>query len=94
MARKTIKIQDLKDKINGYLRKSADNLKSERRGMAVVLSGVLHDTGNYRGFCYLTPDQMKDEKGSTVGINAVAYDKDPTMEEKFDGTDDTRVEYF
>ncbi len=93
-ARKTIKVQELKRLINDMIKGSVNEYKEGRIALAVLLETVLMDTGNYHGFRYLNPDDMKDVQGTTVGINAVDYSKDPTMEEKFDGTDSTRVEYF
>jgi len=93
-SRKTIKVEYVKERANDMLLKSADHLAEGRKAVTHLLESTLHDTGNYRGFRYLTPNDMKDVQGSTVGINEVDFSADPTMEEKFDGTDSTRVEYF
>lgn len=55
MARKTVDVADLKEWINTILDPSecpalnADN----RETAACILSNVLHDSGNYRGFRFL-----------------------------------------
>jgi hypothetical protein len=58
-----------------------------------TLEEVLHRTGNYQGFHYLTESQVK--SGYTFGINT---NEDGSLShvyaERFEGTDNTRVQYF
>ena len=90
MARKTIDIDDVKDPVNTFLLHSSDELTAERRIMATMLGNILHGTGQYNGFNYLTPDMMKKSmNGTTIGV-----DHDKPEDKRFDGTDDTRVFYY
>lgn len=90
MSRKTIAIEDLKTKINDTLLHSFDHDTSGRSALAALLSSVLHDAGQYKGFNYLTPEMMKPSiNGTTFGID---FAKRAT--EQFDGTDGTRVFYY
>lgn len=52
--RKTFEIDDLKQMVNSRLKESTCS-PDERFAMASILEDVLHRTGNYRGFTYLTP---------------------------------------
>ena len=47
--RKTIRVLDLKTKINGYLLRPSVT-QAEKQGMCFVLETVLHQTGNYLGY--------------------------------------------
>lgn len=90
MSRKTVAIEDLKAKINDSLLHSFDHDTSGRTALAALLSTILHDAGQYKGFNYLTPEMMKmSMNGTTIGID---FAKPET--EKFDGTDGTRVFYY
>ena len=88
--KKTIQVSDLREKANAFLLNSDDSQKGERDGVRMFVESVLMETGNYAGFGYLTPNQMKDsEQGASFGI-------DPNREQDnwFDGSDHTRVFYF
>ena len=90
MPRKTVRIEDLKAKINGSLLHSFDNDTSGRSALVALLSSVLHEAGCYRGFAYLTSDMMKDSNnGTTVGI-----DRSKGEVDKFVNTDGTMVFYY
>jgi hypothetical protein len=54
MKRKTIDVQYLRDNINQRLADSTCE-PEVRYGMISILENVLHETGNYKGFCYLDP---------------------------------------
>ena len=57
-ARKTIEVGTLLHRVNYFLasdRSTAD----EREVMCTFIEGVLHDTGNYRGYRYLDTDQIE-----------------------------------
>lgn len=50
--KKTIKVDELKKQINGYL--ALDTVtQSEKLAYCNLISQVLHSTGNYKGFHYL-----------------------------------------
>lgn len=95
--RKTIKVDRVKELVNAYLQNSWDKNRDLRLGNAVVLEQILHETGNYNGFGYLTAQDMaKSELGNSVGINTTPENPAETLsyEDKFAGTDDTRRYYF
>jgi hypothetical protein len=97
MARKTFEVQALKERINKMILNGADDAKSERAAIGIVLEEVLMATKNYSGFQYLDTQMMKESKnGTTVGINDVTYESedDSKYKEKFANTDHTRVRYF
>lgn len=49
MARKTIEVAKLKERINGYLARKEIS-QDEKKSLCILLESVLMDTGNYRGF--------------------------------------------
>ena len=51
MSRSTVKVSDLVDKANRYVAHIGLS-QAEKRAINSFISGVLHDTGNYRGFSY------------------------------------------
>ena len=55
--KKTFKVSDLKKNVNSMLAGSTCSA-GIRDGMATVLGEVLHATGNYAGFGYLTQEQV------------------------------------
>jgi hypothetical protein len=75
MARKTISIEVLRNQINEMLKISTRE-PSMRFGFIGVLESVLHDTGNYRGFRYLTSEEVpaKQEPGVIRGETNVFPD--------------------
>jgi len=51
MKRKTVKVEDLVEKANKYL--AIDGIsQDEKRAVDCFINGILHETGNYRGFGY------------------------------------------
>jgi hypothetical protein len=84
MSRKTVKIEDLKNTVNGFLATSVCN-DDVRQGMIEVLTTVLFSTDNYRGFRYLGPTEVP--YGKLPGIHPDA------IVDKFAFTDPTRVCY-
>jgi hypothetical protein len=91
MARKTINVTDLIETINTSIAISTCSAET-RQGMMNVLEGVLHSTGNYRGFRYLTQDEVP--VGEKPGINCFKSETENTYESRFLNTDRTRVQYF
>ena len=55
-ARKTMRVEDFKDYINGLLRDSYPSSTEAREAYSVVIGRVLADTDNYRGFRFTDPD--------------------------------------
>jgi len=93
---KTIKVDNLRMKINNYLRDTEDRMDKERQGLSVILEDVLMETGNYSGFMYLDHINMRKSKnGTTVGMHT---DKKghvlDVYEDRFKNTDKTRVFYY
>ena len=60
MARKTIEVGTLLHRVNYFL-KNDRGTPDEREVMCSFIEGVLHDTGNYRGFRYLDSKDYPDE---------------------------------
>ena len=88
--KKTYTVEDLKNKVNHMILHSPDRHKNGRESLGVLLESVLMETGNYRGFGYLTPDNMKaSENGISFGIQ---YDEKGNP--NFEDTDHTRVNYY
>ena len=99
MARKTFDVSKIKDRVNFYLLNSKDSNRGERRGMMTMLEGILHDSGNYRGFGYLSVRDMENSvNGTTYGVRPYADSEELKMMQAegtlFDGTDNTRIHYF
>ena len=90
MSRKTISVETIKSMVDGMLLNSEDDYQQGRSALANFLEKVLMDTGNYKGFSYLSgTDMTKSEYGTTVGIFEMKE-----FGEKFENTDHTRVRYF
>lgn len=88
MSRKTFNVADLKNTVNEFLAESAPELNGERVGATMMLTSVLHATGNYAGFRYLDANEITDPE-SLPGIR-----HDQPRHEWFTNTDPTRVHYF
>ena len=56
--RKTIEVGTLLHRVNYFLA-SKNSTAEEREVMCTFIEGVLHDTGNYRGYAYLDTDEIK-----------------------------------
>lgn len=82
---KTIKVKRLLDKANHMLAESADNRSEFREGVATMIESILMDTGNYRGFGYLSKEELKG-RAKTPGIQET--------EDHFEIVDETRRHYF
>ena len=57
-ARKTIEVGTLLHRVNYFLA-SKNSTAEEREVMCTFIEGVLHDTGNYRGYRYLSTDEIE-----------------------------------
>ena len=87
MARKTVDVDALRIKVNSMLANSTGSI-SERIGMFQVLEDVLLDSGNYKGFRYLTEAEVPE--GFKPGINSDSDNSDT----KFTNCDSTRIHYY
>lgn len=90
MPRKTVDVEALKTMTNDILRASTVD-RELRRGWCAALEWVLHETGNYRGYRYLTIDEVP-----ASGLPGIRIGRDGEMlppEARFEHTDDTRRSY-
>jgi len=94
MSRKTFSVETFKERVNKFLASDEQRGDEARQAMMCQLESILHETGNYSGFTYLSSDQISVTNASP-GINTTpdghmveAYDQ------RFAGTDRTRVMYF
>jgi len=92
MARKTFEVEAVLDHVNNMLKTNYWS-KETRIGMFLVLENILHNTGNYNGFRYLSNLEVGD--GMLPGVR---FDEETrlilTYPERFENTDDTRREYY
>ena len=73
MGRKTFKVNEFRDWVNERNRTSTC-APEIRQGWNTALENVLHDTGNYRGYGYLTEDEVP--AGQRPGIRqTLPYDQ-------------------
>jgi len=91
MTRKTLKVEDLRVKINSMLADSTCT-PDVRQGMIHVLESTLHETGNYNGFNYLEKRDVKE--GQLPGVNMNEDGTLPDYVTRFKNTDDTRRAYY
>jgi hypothetical protein len=87
MTRKTVRIEDLRTMINSRLKDTPDSSRAEREAYSSLLESLLHETGNYNGFRYLSESELP--FGSKPGIRDLSEDVP-----SFHDTDSTRVHYF
>jgi hypothetical protein len=59
-ARKTIEVGTLLHRVNYFLKNDRGSV-DEREIMIAFIEGVLHDSGNYRGFAYLPAEDYPGE---------------------------------
>ena len=67
MKRKTIPVEDIREQANRFFLNSCNDFSAQRKALQSFVSDILMQTGNYRGFGYLTKDDVKE--GSTFGID-------------------------
>lgn len=85
MARKTVSVEAIKAQCNLILRTN-EMSAAYRQGIAEVVSSILMDTDNYRGFRYLRQHEVP------VG-HAPGMRESDNYDERFADTDPTRIEY-
>ena len=93
--KKTIKIKDMLDAVNGILLNSPDDWKERRIGAALVLCDMLHAAGAYKGYNNLTErDMERSASGKSFGI--LPYDPENRQANRHDAPnlDDSRRVYF
>jgi hypothetical protein len=68
MSRKTFEVEPIKDWINKILdpKQCAALNADNRETAAAILSGILHDSGNYKGFRFLDVEYVTDDDGMIV----------------------------
>jgi len=91
MKRKTITVDTLRELINRSLAVSHCS-QDRRQGKIDILESILHDTGNYKGFRYLSGDSVP--MGKLPGVNYKDGNPDADYVARFVNTDPTRVAYF
>ncbi|MAH07439.1 hypothetical protein CMI38_04285 [Candidatus Pacearchaeota archaeon] len=102
-SRKTIEVEKVKGIANRALEASMRWSNEDdkyvavdrywRQGVMLMVEKVLMDSGNYKGFGYLTEDEVP--KGELPGIRMGNVAPDGTlMDNRFENTDNTRVRYF
>lgn len=95
MSKKTFNVDELRVTINEILTKSSNQFgetKGIRQGQMNVLESILHQTGNYKGFRYLTSEEVPtDELPGIISYSITAKRDELFPEGKVDST---RVHYF
>lgn len=88
--RKTVDVEALKLMTNTVLRTSTCT-PDVRRGWLFALEWALHGTGNYRGFRYLTVNEIPPDglPGIRMGVDGEMLPEDL----RWQSCDDTRREY-
>jgi len=96
MSRKTIKVSEILNTVNKLCQTSHGPSAEWRQGMLYLLENVLHKTHNYKGFVYLTVEQVP--AGELPGINYIKVNgtmvPHPDHNKRFENTDSTRVRYL
>jgi hypothetical protein len=91
MPRKTIEIEKLVNIANTALMYNRDHNNDYRLGVISMIENILHLSGNYKGFRYLSANELPE--GMMPGINVVDGEI-PPYPERFDNTDNTRRKYM
>ena len=74
--RKTVDVEYVKMYGNDMLRESPDASVDHRVGIQTMVEQVLMETGNYRGYRYLTMEDFKGTENKRPGINIEFIDSD------------------
>ena len=63
--RKTVDVRYLINYVNHQLSREDDEATLEfKQGLIAMIDAVLHDTGNYSGFCYVNNETVNTAKGA------------------------------
>ena len=92
MSRKTINVEALKIEVNQMLAASTCD-KAEREGMISVIEKVLMSTGNYRGYRYLSENEVPAFANPGIRLSDEVFVL-PDATARFKDTDHTRVQYI
>jgi hypothetical protein len=94
MTRKTIDRKTLIQSVNSALKvdetENPRNNVDFRQGIICAANSILHESGNYKGFGYLAPDDL-DNTDNIPGVNHMFWEG--TLDSAFLDTDKTRI-YF
>jgi len=91
-SRKTTEVKKLVEMANNMILNSTDDSIGYRQGIMLFIENILHETGNYNGFGYLSLNDLQKAHSEykIPGIN----DPNDEYEERFKNTDRTRVHYY
>ena len=102
-SRKTIDVEKVKGMANYALEstmrwseaqgKYVDVDRYWRQGVMTMIEQVLMGTDNYKGFRYLTEDEVPADSKPGIRMGKVAGDG-TWLDNRFENTDNTRVRYF
>jgi hypothetical protein len=90
MPRKTVKIEKIIEMGNKVLMNDTHDPEF-RSGVKLMLENILHESGTYRGFRFLTQEEVP--QGEAPGIHYEDGLPAP-YPERFENTDSTRVKFF
>lgn len=88
-ARKTIEVSKFVEYANRLLRHGLTT-QEQRIGVIKLTEQMIRETGNYKGFRYLS----KNEVIGRPGINYVNGEPATDIHQRFNNTDPTRIEFF
>ena len=91
MTRKTQTIDEIVDRANKYLSNTDADMRDRRQGVIDFVTGMLMQTGNYRGFGYLQASEVANGAGGINYVNGLPH---PDTVERVANTDSTRVRIF
>ena len=92
MSKKTIQVEVLRNRINNTM-KTDIGPHEGRQSLLCLLEDILHETGNYRGYRYLTEKEVL--LNARPGIRTTNLSgNELEYSDKFYCTDSTRVEYY
>ncbi len=67
--RKTFSVAKMLKKVNFFLEHSEPTKLGERNALHSLMGSILHETGNYKGFCYL------DITHNSTGVSPIINDE-------------------
>jgi hypothetical protein len=67
MKRKTIPVENIREQANRFFQNSKNDFADQRKALQYFVGDLLMQTGNYKGFGYLSKSDVKE--GSTFGID-------------------------
>ena len=87
--RKTIEVSKVVEYSNHLLRHT-QTTEEQRIGVIKLTEQMLRETGNYKGFRYLTAEEV----AGRPGINYINGQPAEDLKQRFDNTDPTRIQFF